>query len=176
MSEPRQRVQRGLAVVLLAMCAGLATTAQALLEDALQPIEMDWNESDIDLSSGLMILRGSDMEPASIRQGSMQITGAEIRIERDGEVITKVTATGNPARFQQQLTIGQEPLKASGLTMVFDNASQVLTIDEKAELLQAGIQTNGHHFEYSMTTQRLRAIRDPDGEQVRMVLPPPAQQ
>lgn len=173
MNEARRLLQQGLAAALL--CACLAPASYALPEDAQQPIEMDWNESDIGLDDGLMILRGSDAEPASIRQGTMHITGSEIRIERENEVITKVTTTGNPARFQQLLEIGQEPLQASGLTLVFNNSSQILTIDEQAELIQAGTRTNAHHFEYNLATRRIRASRDPDGEQVRMILQPPEQ-
>jgi lipopolysaccharide transport protein LptA len=176
MNESRKRLQHGLAAALLGACLALSLAAQALPEDAQQPIEMDWNESDIGLDDGLMILRGTDAEPASIRQGTMQITGSEIRIEREGEVITKVTTTGSPARFRQQLEASQEPLQASGLTLVFDNTSQILTIEAEAELIQAGTRTNAHHFEYNLSTRRIRASRDPDGEQVRMVLQPPEPQ
>jgi len=172
MNESRRRLSYAFVAALLGCFPALA---QALPEDAQQPIELDWDESDIGLDDGLMILRGTDAEPASIRQGTMQITGSEIRIERVAEVITKVTTTGNPARFQQLLETGQEPLQASGLTLVFDNTSQVLTIDEQAELIQAGTRTKAHHFEYNLTTRRIRASRDPDGEQVRMILQPPAQ-
>lgn len=173
MNESRRRLQQGLAAVLLGAC--LARVSHALPEDAQQPIEMDWNESDIGLDDGLMILRGTDAEPASIRQGTMQITGSEIRIERENEVITRVTTTGKPAHFRQLLEVGQDPLQASGLTLVFDNSSQILTIDEQAELIQSGTRTNAHHFEYNLTTRRIRASRDPDGEQVRMILQPPEQ-
>ncbi|MGA0805972.1 MAG: lipopolysaccharide transport periplasmic protein LptA [Pseudohongiellaceae bacterium] len=176
MNEPIKCLQRILVAALIGTSQVLAPCAQALPEDAQQPIELDWNESDIGLDDGLMVLRGTDAEPASIRQGSMHITGSEIRIERAGELITRITTTGSPARFRQQLEAGQEPLQASGLTLVFDNASQILTIEEEAELIQAGTRTNAHHFEYNLATRRIKASRDPDGDQVRMVLQPPDQQ
>jgi lipopolysaccharide export system protein LptA len=162
--------------ILLACLVLGAVPAWALPEDAQQPIEMDWSDSEISLDDGLMILYGTAAEPATIRQGSMQISGSEIRIERSGEVVTRVTTTGTPARFQQQLEADQDPLTASGLTIVFNNDLQTLTIDERVEVMHAGTRTEAHHFEYDFATRRFRSSRDPDGEPVRMLVPPAAQQ
>lgn len=160
----------------LVLCTGLllSQSIAALPEDAQQPIEMDWNSGDFGLDDGLIILYGSDQEPAAIRQGSMLITGTEIRIERDAEGINKVTTTGQPARFQQQLEPGQEPLRASGLTLIFDNLNQQLTLHEEVEVQHAGMRTQTYHFEYDLATRRFRSSRDPDGEQARLVVPPAA--
>lgn len=168
-SSTRSGVMAGL---LLAAGLLLGATAAALPEDAQQPMELDWNDVEYGLDDGLIIMYGSDAEPASIRQGSMLITGTEIRIERNAEGVTRVVATGRPARFAQQLEAGQDPLRASGLTMVFDNPGQTLTIDEQVEVQHLGVQTQTHHFEYNLATRRFRSSRDPDGEQARIVVPP----
>lgn len=163
---------------LCSLALPLAAPALALPDDAQQPIETTFTdfEGQFD-NTGLLTLYGSATEPASVRQGSMLITGMMIRLERDGETITRVTTTGMPARFQQQLAVDQAPLQASGLTLVFDNTAQVLTIEEQVELVQAdGSLTNAHYFEYDLTTRRFKASRDPSGEQARMVLPPPQEQ
>lgn len=164
----------GIALGVLLACLGPVAPALALPEDAQQPIEMDWNDVEYALDEGLIILYGSAAEPASIRQGSMLITGTEIRIERRDEVVTRVVTTGEPARFQQQLEAGQDPLRASGLTLTFDNSAQTITIDENVEVEHAGMRTQTHHFEYDLTSRRFRSSRDPDGEQARIVVPPPA--
>lgn len=175
MNERIARLLRTASFAAVAMA--LACPASALPEDAQQPIETTWNDIDMQLDAGLLILHGTDTEPATVRQGTMLISGKQIRIEREGEVITRVTTTGTPARFQQQLNVGQEPLHASGLTLVFDNAAQQLTIEGDAELIQAGGSlTNARNFEYDLQTRRFKASRDPDGEQARMVLPPQEQQ
>lgn len=175
MNESKSQTQRRFARVLPGLCLLLASAVQALPEDAQQPIEFDWQTNEFGLDEGRMILYGTDAEPASIRQGTMQISGTEIHVELDGETITKVTTTGNPGRFQQQMEAGQEPLQASGQTLVFDNAAQLLTIDGNVEVMHLGTRTQVHHFEYEFATGRFRSSA-PEGERGRMVVQPPEPQ
>lgn len=160
---------------MLGCCLPLAPASYALPEDAQQPIELDWQTNEFGLDEGKMILYGTEAEPASVRQGTMQISGTEIHAELDGETITKVTTTGNPGRFQQQIEAGQEPLQASGLTLVFDNSAKLLTIDGNVEVMHRGTRTQVQHFEYEFTTGRFRSSA-PEGERGRMVVQPPEPQ
>jgi lipopolysaccharide transport protein LptA len=177
MNEPKSQLSRRLAsLVWLSVCCMLPLAAQALPDDAQQPIEMDWIDNEFGLDEGKMILYGTDAEPASIRQGSLQITGTEIQVQIEGDAITKVTATGRPGRFRQQLEPGQEPLQANGLTLVFDNSAQMLLIDGEVEVIHAGTRTQVHHFEYDFKTRRFRSSGAPDGERGRMVVQPPEPQ
>jgi lipopolysaccharide export system protein LptA len=153
-----------------------APVVMALPDDAGQPMEIAASSSELFLDQGLVVYYGTEEQPASITQGSMQITGVEISIERKDEVLSKVIAKGAPARFQQQLEVGQEPLQASGLTLTFDNTGQTLSIDVEAELLQAGTRTTGHHFDYDLQSRRVKATQEPGGEQIRMVIPPSVKQ
>lgn len=160
--------------VLVTFCLPLfiAGNALALPEDASKQLDVASSYNDAFLDQGIFVYYGTEEVPAKITQGTMEITGMEIRVELVDNKLDKATAIGNPASFQQQLVADQEPIHASGLTLVFDNKTQLLTIDEEAQLQQGGTKTDAYHFEFDLQTRRIRATQNPNGEQVRMVIPP----
>jgi lipopolysaccharide export system protein LptA len=159
-----------LATILLSML--LPAAVSALPEDSEQEIVSDYSSIDLFPEQGLVVFKGAADEPACITQGSLRICGDEIRLERtsDGS-LKKVTASGTPARFQQQPAADQELVHASGLTLVFDATAQLVTIDENAELSQAGTVLTHQHIEYDLNTGNASA--GGESGQGRMVIPPP---
>lgn len=148
----------------------------ALEEDASQDVVIEALKSDYTLD-GTLQLFGSAEEPVRITQGTLEITGEEVHIEQEGETTRKVTAYGKPARFQQQLNADQEPIHASGLTLSFDNAAQMISIVDQAEvILPNGTRSSGYQFEYDLGAGHVRSVDGPDGEPVRIVIPPGAGQ
>ncbi len=152
----------------------LPVCAFALPEDAQQEISADYSSIDVFMDQGLFVYTGSAEKPTCITQGTLKICGAEIRLERaeDGS-LRKVTATGSPARFQQQPAADQELVHASGQTLVFDNVAQLVTADEDAEFSQAGNVLTHQHIEYNIATRRYSASGTTD-EPGHMIIPPRA--
>jgi lipopolysaccharide export system protein LptA len=139
----------------------------ALPEDQNQQIDIEASSSEINLDQGQYIYRGTETNPAHITQGSMEIFGTEIRIEYSDGVLKRVTASGTPARFQQQPAVDQEMIHASGHTLDYDNAKRMLNIDGEAEFNQAGNVLSGHHIDYNLDTRNANASSI-DGQPVRM--------
>lgn len=153
----------------------LPAGASALPDDAAQEIVADYSTIELFLDQGLVVYHGDTAKPARITQGSLVIDGNEIRLERsEAGSLKKVTATGSPARFQQQPATDQAVVHASGLTLVFDNDARMLTLDEKAEFSQAGNVLTHQHIEYNLDTRSAAASGSSDAEQGRMVIPPAA--
>jgi lipopolysaccharide export system protein LptA len=146
------------------------STSWALPDDQNQQIDVVAASSEINLNDGLYVYRGTDAEPAQITQGSMQITGTEIRIERSGRVLKRVTASGTPARFQQQPDVDQAVIHASGHTLDYDNDKRMLNVDGEAEFNQDGSVISAHHIDYNLDTRNANATSS--GKGVRMSLPP----
>ena len=144
----------------------------ALPDDEQQPIITESASSEFLLNEGVEIHRGTAIQPARIAQGSMVIIGQEIRVERDGNALLKVTATGAPARFEQQPELDQPVIYASGRTLVYDNSTRLFSADEDAELLRSGDTIRGFHIEYNLDTRTARADARPDGDAVRVVITP----
>lgn len=160
---------RRLAALILSVASSVAF---ALPDDQNQQIDVEAVSSEINLNEGLYIYRGTDASPARIIQGSMQISGTEIRIERPGGVLAKVTATGAPARFQQQPEVDQAVIHASGHTLDYDTSKRMLNIDGEAQFNQEGNVISAHHIDYNLDTRNANATSS--GESVRMSLPPRA--
>jgi lipopolysaccharide export system protein LptA len=148
----------------------LPACAFALPEDASKKVDVDFTNIDLFLDQGLVVYTGSTDKPACATQGSVRICGTEIRLENaeDGS-LKKVTATGSPARFQQQPAADQELVHASGETLVYDNVAQLVTADENAEFSQAGYALSHQHIEYDISTRRASSSGDGQG---RMTVTP----
>jgi lipopolysaccharide export system protein LptA len=155
---------------MLSAGALLAPCALALPEDRQQPLQVVSDSYEAFLDRGVFVYRGT---PAVATQGTMKISGLEITVERreDG-VFTKVTATGMPARFQEQPEADQAIVHVSGNTLVFDNTAQLITADGNAESVQAGNTLSGSHIQYNIQT-RTATANARDGELVNMFFPAP---
>src|SRR5690606_4949809 len=80
----------------------LPLSAFALPEDREQEFVIDFSRLETFLEQGITLAYGTPEQPTVATQGSLRIEGQEIRVERQGEEVLRVTAVGTPARFQQQ--------------------------------------------------------------------------
>jgi lipopolysaccharide transport protein LptA len=138
-----------------------------------QEVLSDFEFIELFPNEGLTILKGAADKPACIDQGTMRICGNEIRLEQaDDGSLKKVTATGAPVRFQQQVEADQELSYLSGQVLVFDNTGQLLTVDGDAEFSQAGNVLTHDHIEYDLESGRVSANSSNDGERGQMMVSP----
>jgi len=162
----------------LLMVSGMLIFSQpinALPDDANQAITIEGGSGGFSPDQGLYIIREDADGLAHIKQGSMEIFASEIRAEIIDGVLTKATAIGMPARFQQQPTIDQAIIYLSGHTLDYDNSKRVLNIDGEASYEQAGKTLDGRHIDYNLDTGDANAEAE-QGERVKIVIPPPAAQ
>ena len=118
------------------------------------------------LDQGLEICRGTSNNPAEINQGSLKLSGLEIRIERVEGNISTITVSGSPAAFQQQPQIEQAIVYASGSSIVLNNENQMIIIQGNAAFFQEGtIDTTAERIEYDIANRKL------DATQMNMVIP-----
>ena len=148
-----------LASILLVSAATQPAPSFALPDDAAKPFEVNSpsGDSELFLAEGLVIYRGPPNDPATVRQGSMLITGTEIRIKRTNGTLQAATAIGNPASFEQQPAVDQEIVHISGNSIHFDNAAQTLTIDTAAEFTQGDNNLRANHIDYDIKTRHVTA-------------------
>ena len=155
---------------ILLFAALAASPLHALPEDAEQDMVISSDRSELFLDQGRVVHYGTAEVPAEISQGSLHVSGLELVIEQEEGELRRVIATGEPARFQQQPEADQAVVHASGRTIVFDNVSRRLVIEEEATLNQEGRgTTTGRRIEYEMDTRRISA----EGG-VQAVIPPRA--
>jgi lipopolysaccharide export system protein LptA len=166
--------KRFLRLLPLVLCVSIlcpAMTVLALPDDVKQQIEVAASSGQLLLNDGWSTIKGKPELPARVTQGTMQISGTEIRVFTKNDELQTVIASGSPARFQQQLTLGQEPAKANAKTINFDNKTRLLILDTNVELNQGGKVVVGDHVEYNIDTGAASASGK-DGEQAHITIPP----
>lgn len=149
-----------------------SSSVQALPEDAKQEIIVDANSSEFDLGLGVVIHHGTPDHLVVITQGSLKITGLEVTIERLNGLVHKITATGQPARFQQQPQSDQEIMYVSAQLIAFNNTAQLLSLDGEAELIQDGDILTGGHIDYDLNTRKGNVTPGNTDSRLRMIIPP----
>jgi lipopolysaccharide export system protein LptA len=160
------------ASVLFIFLAVISRPTLALPDDAEQGIVIEGGASELDFAQGLYVIRENAEGLAHIKQGSLEIFGSEIRVEIvDRRVIKKATATGTPARFQQQPDIDEPIVYISGLTLDYDNNTRMLNIDGEASYRQGKTTLDGLHIDYHLDTRDAHATADESGT-VILVFPP----
>jgi lipopolysaccharide export system protein LptA len=130
---------------------------------------------EVSLDDGITTFRGTESQPAVITQGSMEISGLEITIEAEGgdlSKISRITAAGKPASFQQQPKIDAAIVYAKGDTIVYDDVAQLITINGSAELSQDTNILTGHLIEYEIETKKARAQSGGSDDRVNMSITP----
>ncbi|HTR00148.1 MAG TPA: LptA/OstA family protein [Candidatus Acidoferrum sp.] len=138
------------AVVAVGLCVSDASLA--LPEDAKQAIDIDGPAGSSAQADGWVIYKGSVASPAKLTQGTLLITGAEIRILTKDKELQLAIATGAPAHFQQQPSKDQALVTGNGKQISLNNNTNILTIDGDGELNQDGKLIQSPHIEHKMNT------------------------
>ncbi len=146
-------------VALLALALTLPVCAHALPEDDAQTANSeDFLSLDLNLNEGEWVQTAHPGRPTCLTQGSRKICGARIRIQRNEDgTLKRVTATGTPANFQQQPEADAAVVHFSGRTLIFDQDTQLVTVDGDAHFEQGTTNMRHVHFEYHLDTGDISA-------------------
>lgn len=155
--------------MLLAM---LPLLVLALPGDEDQQITVEAASSEIFLDENIVVYHGSAERPAVMTRGSLKISGKEITITRRNGELSKLTATGSPAHFQQQPAEEEEIVYGSGGVIEYDDFRQSLTVDSSARLRQGQIVLTGHQIEYEIEARQGRVVGGESEDRVQTVVTP----
>lgn len=153
-----------------------STPAQALEGDAGAPIEVEADRRDLDDRAGTAVYTGD----VDIRQGSMQLTGARVEIQRNDQgQLTRATATGERAYIEQKPAPDEPLVRGWGRTIVYHVAERRIELIDRAELHQGGDTFDGGYLEYFLDRRVVQARSGAEGieerQRVRMTLEPEQQ-
>ena len=126
--------------------------AVAKTSDAEQPIQIEADQVEIHERDGLSIYRGN----VRIVQGTLHISGDEIRFRTLDQGVQKVHILGKPARFSQ-LTDQNYEISAQGEEMEYQAGAGLLTLTRNAVLVQQGNRFTSEHIIYNTKTSVVKA-------------------
>ncbi|HEX5635655.1 MAG TPA: lipopolysaccharide transport periplasmic protein LptA [Gammaproteobacteria bacterium] len=151
MPHPNNALNKFMILALLQLPAA----AMAKTSDAEQPIHIEADQVEIRDREGLSIYRGN----VHIVQGSLRISGNEIRIRDADQGLQKVTITGQPATFYQ-LTDLNEEISAQGQQMEYHSSTGLLILERDAVLVQRDNRFTSEHIVYNTQTNVVKAGTD----------------
>ena len=135
----------------------------ALPEDSQQEIQITSDSASLDKIQGLIVYTGN----VSMTQGTLNIKADKITLTRNSEGLQKIKALGNPAHYEQVISLQEGKTQASGNTIIYHAASEELVLIKNAELEKQGNLFSGEKIVYLISEQRIKA-----DSQVHMVIQP----
>lgn len=146
----------------------LLDTAQALPSDASQPVTLEADKATFNEKTGVTSYSGNVI----ITQGTIRIEADQLVVNLDSKrAIRDATATGRPARFQQQLSSNKGVARGEGNQLFYDARAALLTLSGNAYLEQDGATFRGDTLRYSMTKGDIEATGS-SSRRVKLVIPP----
>jgi lipopolysaccharide export system protein LptA len=139
----------------------------ALPEDSEQPIHIRADNAEIDNKSKRVIYRGS----VQVDQGTLQVTADEMTVEYQDQKVVRIVATGQPARYKQQLEAEDELVNADASTIIYYTQDERVDLKGAASLEQQGNTVTGDFIRYDIVEGKIDATAEGDNR-VRMELQP----
>jgi lipopolysaccharide export system protein LptA len=148
----------------LALLPGLG---RALPEDADQPIHIRADRAQVDRNAQTIVYRGS----VQVDQGTLQVRADEMIIEYQDQKVVRITALGEPARYQQELEQEQGQVRADARRIVYHIQQEQLRLEGDAFLTQGGNEIFGDLIRYDIVAGRVDAEAGEEGP-VRVTVQP----
>ena len=107
-----------------------------------------------------------------MQQGSMRIDAEKVVIFNDKSKVTKIVASGEPARYQQKPSAKEGKVVAEALRLEYNIAKETLHLINGAFLQQEGTSLSGKRIDYDVKQSVVKAGGDTQQkERVKMVIP-----
>ncbi|MGI9289376.1 MAG: lipopolysaccharide transport periplasmic protein LptA [Pseudomonadales bacterium] len=139
----------------------------ALPQDELQPINIKADSSERDEKKGVTTFTGS----VTIDQGSLHIDADKVVIYGIDE-ISKIVATGKPAKLRQQPEADKQVVHAHGNTVEYLLGEERVHLIDNAFVEQEGSTVRGDRIDYDIVKQLVKANSKSANGRVQMIIPP----
>lgn len=157
----------------LLLCAVLALSgyhspAFSLASDRAQSITIMSDSAERDEQKGTTTYAGNVI----MEQGSMRIDAEKVVIYNTKNKVTKIVASGTPARYQQKPSAKEGLVVAQAFRIEYNIAEETLHLINSAFLKQEGTSLSGKRIDYDVKQSVVKAGGDKQQkERVKMVIP-----
>lgn len=134
------------------LSASVGAPSLALEDDQLQRIRIKADSAERDDKRGISTYRGDVV----IDQGSLNIIAEEVIIY-GAAAVTKIVATGKPARLRQKPKPEKGFITARGNQIEYTITTEMVRLESDAYVEQDGTEVRGDEITYDMAKQIVRA-------------------
>ena len=144
-----------------------ASAVQADDASRQAPVSLRADRIEIDQKTGISRYRGK----VAVNQGTLQLTADKATVERQGELLRKVTAEGMPATFRDRPEGQTEFIEGEALRMEYEALERKLHLTGKVSVKRGDDQLKAGELHYHLNNETLTA-RSLDGQRVFATLKP----
>lgn len=137
---------------LIGLISLLSTISCYAGEDSTQAVYIKADEMFFDLQSNTSVYRGN----VTIKKGTIELSGNHVEVQQSNNTVSKIVATGTPARFRQSSTDGSIMQAQSNHIKYFADEEKLFLIDE-AKLIQNGQVMESNYISYDTKERALIA-------------------
>jgi len=141
-------------LVTLPLSLSLVTPAIGSPQDANQSITIDADRAQLDRDASSSIYSGN----VRMVQGNLKLEGDQITILHDarGQPLS-ATIIGSPARYEQQVTADEPPVRGQALRMEYSANSDMLTLSGDARIERGSDIVTGETVTYDRGRNKILA-------------------
>ncbi len=151
-----------LAMIMLSLGLWLAALpATALESDRKQPINIKADRITINEKKGFSHYQGNVV----IVQGTLRVTGDDVTVYMQDDILKRIIVIGNPATFQQQPEEGKKLVKSRAGKMEYDVNKNLLYLRHKAEVEQGLNHFSGDYLQYNTRTSTISGRKSDRGDE-----------
>lgn len=170
--RPGLPLHRSLRLVAVLVVLAAAAPALAFDLDSDDPIRVSADTARLDDSAGTAVYSGDVV----VRQGITELTADRVVLYRDGDGVSRIEASGGPARYRQTGAAEEGPIDARAEVITYSADETRLTFEGDAMIEQADNIFRGDIIRYD-TARRVVTAEGRPGEgdsrgRVEMVIQP----
>lgn len=169
--KPARLFNKSVNTILFIGAIFMSAAVQALPEDTQQEIRISSDKASLDREKGLIIYTGN----VKMQQGTLSIEADKVTLIRNAQGLQKVTASGQPAKYEQILSENEDKTHAYGNTIIYRTDIEKLTLIENAGLKKSGNLFTGERIVYSIKDQQVQAdgqSQEKSDGRIKMVIQP----
>lgn len=139
----------------------------ALSDDANKPIHVHADQAEMDQVNGIVNYNGN----VQVDQGTLRLIAEKIIVEYEDQKVTRIIATGSPARYKQVIDEEGNEVKANSDKIIYFTKNEIIELIGNSYLWENNNEINGSVISYYIREGKVNAESE-ENKPVKMILQP----
>ena len=142
-------------------------SVSALSDDADKPIHIHADQAEMDQENGIVNYNGN----VQVDQGTLRVVAEKIIVEYEDQKVTRIIATGSPARYKQVIDEEGNEVKAKSDKIIYFTKNEMIELIGNSYLWENDNEINSSVISYNIREGKVNA-ESQENQPVKMILQP----